>query len=204
MSPTSSVTPRWEWRTYADRFDEVDAVMASTPHSTAMARDIYLLADRTDANVKVRGGVAIDVKRLQRVDDELELWAPVLKAAFPLAPDTVARIWEYLGGDGSAVASTPCSLDTLLDLVRRHPALHVVTVDKVRRGAVIDGCQVEIADLSIDGHPLRTVGVEHEDPAQVRRTVRVLGVAARRPSNYVRTLKEWLHTPDRASGGRRP
>jgi hypothetical protein len=178
--------------------------MASTPHSTAMARDIYLLADRTDANVKVRGGVAIDVKRLQRVDDELELWAPVLKAAFPLAPDTVARIWEYLGGDGSAVASTPCSLDTLLDLVRRHPALHVVTVDKVRRGAVIDGCQVEIADLSIDGHPLRTVGVEHEDPAQVRRTVRVLGVAARRPSNYVRTLKEWLHTPDRASGGRRP
>ena len=82
--------------------------------------------------------------------------------------------------------------------------LHVVTVDKVRRGAVIDGCQVEIADLSIDGRPLRTVGVEHEDPAQARRTVRVLGIAARRPSNYVRTLKEWLHTPDRASGGRRP
>jgi exopolyphosphatase/guanosine-5'-triphosphate,3'-diphosphate pyrophosphatase len=204
MGTTPSVTPRWEWRTFGDRFDEVDAVIASTRHSTAMTRDVYLLGDRSDVNVKVRGGVAIDVKRLQRVDDDLELWAPVLNAAFPLAPDTVARIWEDLDGDGPGVASAPCSLDDLLALVRRHPALRVATVDKVRRGAVIDGCRVEIADLSIDGSPWRTVGVEHEDAAQVRRTVRVLGLAARRPSNYVRALNERLRTSDRASGGRWP
>jgi exopolyphosphatase/guanosine-5'-triphosphate,3'-diphosphate pyrophosphatase len=202
MRTTSSVTPRWEWRTFGDRFDEVEAVIAVTPHSTAMTRDIYLVSDRTDASVKVRGGLAIDVKRLQRVDGELELWAPALKATFPLAPDTVARVWEHFGRDAPAINSASCSLDTLFALAGRDPALHVVTVDKVRRGAVIDGCQVELAELSIDGHPLRTVGVEHEYPAQVRRTVRVIGVADREPSNYVRALKAWLRARDATPGAR--
>jgi exopolyphosphatase/guanosine-5'-triphosphate,3'-diphosphate pyrophosphatase len=202
MSTTTSVTPRWEWRTFGDRFDEVDAVIALTPHSTATTRDLYLLGPRSDVNVKIRGGAGIDVKHLERVDGELELWVPVLKATFPLAPDTAARIWEHLDGDGSAIPSALCSLDALLDRVRRHPALRVVTVDKVRRGAVIDGCRVEIADLSIDGSPWRTVGVEQEDAVQVRRTVRVLGLADHRPSNYVRALKERLRISDCASGGR--
>ncbi len=202
MPTTPSVTPRWEWRTFGDRFDDVEAVIALTPHSTAMTRDIYLISDRSDANVKVRGGLAIDIKRLQRVDDELELWVPVLVATFPLAPDTVARIWEHLGGPAPTYAHAPDTLEALLVLVQRDPAVHVVTVDKVRRGAVIDDCHVEIADLSIDGRPLRTVGVENEQPAQVRRTVRVLGIADREPASYVRALKTLLRVPGPAPGAR--
>ena len=51
--------------------------------------EIYVLSLHGPQNAKLRDGF-IDIKRLQRVDDDgLELWEPVFKAKFPLSREKI-------------------------------------------------------------------------------------------------------------------
>ena len=70
--------PRWEWRTFGDRFGEADSRFASlAPDRVQESDEVYLLSRASDASVKVRDGL-MDVKRLERTnDDGLEQWKPV-------------------------------------------------------------------------------------------------------------------------------
>src|SRR5262245_13834532 len=78
---------RWEWRTEAD----VDAPAGEVEESD----EIYFLSD-SGASVKVRGG-RLDVKVLDRVEDGLQLWRPVVKAELPLDEDAAAVAAGALG-----------------------------------------------------------------------------------------------------------
>ena len=78
---------RWEWRTEAD----LDAPAGEVAESD----EVYFLSDSSDASVKLRDG-RLDVKVLERVEDGLQLWRPVVKAEFPLDADD--------GGSGRARA----------------------------------------------------------------------------------------------------
>ena len=71
---------------FAGRFGAVERRLVSFGAGPARVSDeLYVLGLRSEASVKVRDGV-MDVKRLEGVDDHgLELWRPVMKAAFPLA-----------------------------------------------------------------------------------------------------------------------
>ncbi len=80
------VVPRWEWRTFGESFGEADTHLAAlAPDRVQESDEVYLLSRASDASVKVRDGL-MDVKRLERVnDDGLEQWKPVMKASYPLA-----------------------------------------------------------------------------------------------------------------------
>ena len=68
---------------------------ALTPGLVQESDELYLLSVHGDASIKIRDGL-MDVKHREQVDtDGLELWLPVLKAAFPLAAADVA-----VGADG--------------------------------------------------------------------------------------------------------
>ena len=89
-SPETAIVPRWEWRTFGERFDVAeDELGALAPDRIEQSDELYLLSlDGTDT-VKVRGGL-LDIKHLEEVSDEgLERWMPVMKAAFPLAAGDV-------------------------------------------------------------------------------------------------------------------
>src|SRR3954451_14032742 len=91
--PLPGIVPRWEWRTFGTAFGAAEQTLASrAPDRVEDSDDLYLLSRRSDASVKVRGGL-MDVKHLLQVDATgLEQWAPVLKATFPLAAADVASV----------------------------------------------------------------------------------------------------------------
>ena len=90
--------PRWEWRTFGDRVARVDDLLTGrTPQRERSSEELYFLSVHSDASVKMRDDL-MDVKHLLRVNDEgLELWKPVLKAAFPLSRDDACDVLTTLG-----------------------------------------------------------------------------------------------------------
>ena len=71
-----------------------------TPERIDDSDETYLVSTRSDASVKIRGGL-MDVKHLEAVnDDGLEQWRPVMKGEFPLAAGEVAAVVAELGLEG--------------------------------------------------------------------------------------------------------
>jgi exopolyphosphatase/guanosine-5'-triphosphate,3'-diphosphate pyrophosphatase len=181
------IVPRWEWRTFGSRFGTAETQLAARASTGAASDEIYLLA-REDANVKVRGG-QLDIKMLRQVDRQgLEQWLPVLRATFPLAPEQAARALETLALAVPRLAG-PCTLDEFLSRVgARGSAVRVVRVRKRRTQCTIGRCLAELADVSADGRATRTLAVESEDPDEVSRLVRELGLGGYVNTNYPRGL----------------
>ena len=100
------IVPRWEWRTFGERFGAAEDRLAElTPTSVDDSDELYIVSSRGEASIKVRGGV-LDVKRLEQVSDEgLEQWRPVAKAEFPIAATDVAELLLALDVAVSAARS---------------------------------------------------------------------------------------------------
>ena len=105
-SPATSpgIVPRWEWRTFGERFGEAEAAFdARTPERVQESDELYLLSVAGGDTVKVRDEL-MDVKHLERVDDNgLEQWLPVLKAEFPL-PGADRRVGARVAPASGTVA----------------------------------------------------------------------------------------------------
>src|SRR4029078_10161073 len=68
-TPPQGIVPRWEWRTFGDRFEVAGRVLADqTPQSPVESDEIYVLSVHSDASMKARGALA-DVKARVRVTD---------------------------------------------------------------------------------------------------------------------------------------
>ena len=192
MASMPPVVPRWEWRTFGDRFPAAEARLLAAAFDLKVSREIYIVCASSDANVKIRND-QIDVKRLQRVERDLELWSPVLKATFPIGADVVALVFEHWAMAPPALERPAYTLkEFLAEIVGPVRLLHAVDVAKERRGATIDGCAVEIAKLTVHVQTVETVAVEKDDPDRVLRTVRSLGLSGYRNENYVKALKRML------------
>src|SRR3954447_14116597 len=113
-----TIVARWEWRIFGETFGAAEEHLAAlTPERVEETDELYLVSLRSDASVKVRGGL-MDVKHLVRVDDDgLEQWVPVMKAAFPLSAAHVGSVLETLGVSGPAPDRAAYALETLLELV---------------------------------------------------------------------------------------
>src|SRR5215470_2513360 len=122
-----TIVARWEWRSFGASFGQAEARLASLqPERVQESDDLYLLSPASDASVKVRGGL-MDVKQLERVDDDgLEQWMPVLKAPFPLAAADVGFVLDVLGTAVAQLGRDAYSLEELLaELAQARPALLV-------------------------------------------------------------------------------
>lgn len=88
----STITPRWEWRSFGRSFGGAEAQLAAlTPGGEQESDEFYLLSAAGE-NVKVRADL-MDIKVLQQVNaDGLEQWTPVMKAGFPLAANDAATV----------------------------------------------------------------------------------------------------------------
>jgi exopolyphosphatase / guanosine-5'-triphosphate,3'-diphosphate pyrophosphatase len=195
MSHTSAmVIPRWEWRTFAPSLAalrrRVDGVAFDAPRES---QETYLLCLRSSHNAKVRDGI-MDLKWRKQVDPEgLELWDPVLKAAFPLDATLLPRLFEAWGLPIPALKRASYTLDQFLDeIMRPNPALRAVRTVKRREGFILDGTQCEFARIVADGVPLESFCVEHEDPSLVFHVIRSLALDSHQNINYPLGLKRAL------------
>lgn len=186
----SGIVPRWEWRGFGEEFDVADEVLDPlSPERTGSSDERYLLSSHSDASVKVRDD-KMDVKRQIEVDEYgLELWAPTLKADFPLTQDEVRETSAALGV-GIADQREASTLDDLVGRVLDgRDGLVVVDVHKRRTHYDVDGCMVEATEISVDGTMTRTVTVESPDRSVVVDTLARLGLAGRRNVSLARGLK---------------
>jgi exopolyphosphatase / guanosine-5'-triphosphate,3'-diphosphate pyrophosphatase len=158
---------RWEWRTFGDDFGGAeDRLSALTPDRVGETDEVYLVSPTSDVSVKVRDGTLDMKERIAVADDGLEQWRPVVKQPFPVAVPEAQRVFDAL-----------------------EVAVRIVPVHKRRTHYLLDGCMVELTDLSSGEAGTRTIAIEAEDPELVRTTVRELGLEGRRVMCMARGLK---------------
>ncbi|MGE3277924.1 MAG: hypothetical protein AB7O67_22645 [Vicinamibacterales bacterium] len=189
MGPVASSGARWEWRTFGERFPEMDVPLLSGPHDVRSSVETYIVSADPAVNVKIRAD-QLEVKTLQRVDGELEQWFPVLKAPFPLQAADIARLFPYWHlSPPPLTRPTYTPSEFLAEVVAPVMALRTVPVTKERHGGHLHGCIAELARLSVDGRSVETVAVESEDCDKVRHAVRALGLSAHPNVSYVSALR---------------
>ena len=169
---------RWEWRTFAIEFDNVDALGPATGDAED-SDELYFLSP-TAENVKVRSGV-LDIKVRREVDNVgLERWEPLVKEPFPLQRASVAMAFENLRQPVPGLSREAYTLDQFLsEAIAPAAAIRVVPVHKRRTRYTILGCAAEHSEFTVDGRATRTLAVEGEDPVAVWAAVKALGLSGR-------------------------
>jgi exopolyphosphatase/guanosine-5'-triphosphate,3'-diphosphate pyrophosphatase len=185
------IVPRWEWRTFGEDLGDAGRRLAAlAPERVQESDELYLLSSESDASVKVRDGL-MDVKRLDRVDDDgLEQWRPVMKASFPLSAAEVLAVIEALGAQDRSLQRAEYTLDELVaEVVQARADLLAIGVRKRREHFTVGGAMTELSELRTDHGSARTIAVESEDPALIIAAVRELGLSGRRNVSVPRKLK---------------
>jgi exopolyphosphatase / guanosine-5'-triphosphate,3'-diphosphate pyrophosphatase len=198
--PTESVVPRWEWRVFERTF----AAIAPDEHpGTPPTEQTYMLSLLSPHSVKVRDGL-LEIKRLERVGERgLQLWRPVLRAAFPIGPEDLSTACAAWGIPAVSMRRPRYTLSDLLDsVVVPHPQLRIVTLTKRRLPISIGPCEGERAQITIGRHRWNTVSVEGPDRPVVLETLRELGLDPGANEDYPRALKRILGLPDHSSDPR--
>ncbi|HEY8236877.1 MAG TPA: hypothetical protein VIF85_09570, partial [Gaiellaceae bacterium] len=189
-----TIVPRWEWRTFGERFPRAEERFAAlSPESVRESDELYLLSTAADDPVKVRDEL-LDVKHLEQVnDDGLEQWRPVLKAPFPLPAAAVDSTLTALHASAPRRGRSAYMLEELIEeVVRPSEQLVAVPVHKRRAHYTVSGCMAELTDVLTDNGSTRTIAVESEDAARVLAAVRELGLDTRSNVSYPRGLKALL------------
>ena len=190
------IVARWEWRTFGNAFGIAEEKITTYPAKVRESSEVYILSARSMDNTKIRD-MLMDIKYLVQVNqNKLEQWYPLMKAGFPIQPDQVRETVKAWKVEVPPSAITLYTYDDFLNvLVRKHPDLKMVHVDKERHGYTINNCIVEIANLKFDNHPIRTIAVEHEDPRLVWETVCMQGLDRFENINYLKALKRFAAIP---------
>ncbi|MGC4082230.1 MAG: hypothetical protein QM736_09030 [Vicinamibacterales bacterium] len=85
----------------------------------------------------------------------------------------------------------PSEADLLRLIATDARDIRPVHVTKHRRSGVVDGCQVEVANVTFDDMALDTIAIEMSDPDRLWTTVQALGLAGLENVNYVNALKRY-------------
>lgn len=188
----ANIIPRWEWRTFGQEFGEGEKKIQAHPlGNLKKSGEKYILSRKSDENCKIRDDL-MDIKSLRQVnEDKLEQWYPTLKEGFPIAKETVARLFdEFFKAEAPDLEKASFSYEEFLILAEKHPDLVIVDVSKERFIYTINMAIVEIANVAFNGVPTRTVCVEHADPEVVMKTVRELGLEGFVNINYIQAMKK--------------
>ena len=185
-------SPRWEWRSFDYRPQLWQEALrgAAAAGSGALTAETYLLTRQSTSNVKLRDD-RVEVKRLLQTDGAgLEQWRPVLKAAFPLAPNVLAELCDHWQRPRPDVCPLlPTSEHLLSFLARQAPDVRVIPLRKWRRAYRLHECTAERATVLVDGGLLETLSLEQADPALLLAALQTLHLDKERNTNYVLALK---------------
>jgi exopolyphosphatase/guanosine-5'-triphosphate,3'-diphosphate pyrophosphatase len=185
----AEIKPRWEWRSFGERFGPAEAHIAKlAPTGVQESDELYLLSG-AGANVKVRDAL-MDIKVLRELNaDGLEQWTPVMKGSFPLPAATVAQVLQALGLPlPSPVPDTLTQDDFMARFAAPGGSVRAVPVHKRRVRYLIGGCTAELSEVTAEGRGTRTLAVESEDAAAVMAAVRSLGLGGWVNTSYPRGL----------------
>jgi len=164
----ATIIPRWEWRTFGNRFRIAEEHFAQLqPTGVQESDELYLLAGSAD-NVKIRDAL-MDIKVLRATNSQdLECWEPVMKQGFPMAATDVVKVFAALHLAAPAMERESYTLEQFVDeLVAPSRVLRAVKIHKRRVRYKVGGCTSEVTDVTAEGKSTRTIAIESEDAAAV-------------------------------------
>lgn len=187
---------RYEFRAFARDFGLVEDRLRDRvePSRIAESHELYIVTTRSDVrNIKVREG-RLDIKQCLGTHQRLERWTPVLKQELPLVSESDAGLLaDALGLDCGHEALRDRSLsDLLTQQVFPRPDLGAARVFKQRFGFLLQECQCEIVNLSVNGAWLRSCCVEAEDAEAVLALIAELGLDAYDNTHYALAVRRVL------------
>jgi hypothetical protein len=179
-----NVTPRWEWRIFGADLAALEARLGSPTSLPRRSDEIYLLNALTPHSAKIRDE-ALEVKRLLRVDDGLELWEPAFSARFPLTAERLAMAAAALALPPNGL-HRPCYDEDrfLAEIIAPCPALRPVAVRKSRLRFCFRGCAAEFVRLQIGPAPMESVALESEDERRLAEALQALDADPRLNVNF--------------------
>lgn len=182
--------PRWEFRVWDEHIGNSQKLLQKCDvYRVLETNETYLLGLPADVNIKIRFDL-LDIKQLLKIEANLELWTVALKADFPLAFQSLPKVfktWQLPFPKDIASISSPT---VLMDyLARSHPEIQQVKVGKKRHGVFLLETRCEWVEAFINGQEHLTISVEHCDAELVQEVVAYLGLANQQNMNYIEFLK---------------
>ncbi|EMH6402897.1 hypothetical protein AB5B87_000250 [Providencia rettgeri] len=154
-----------------------------------MPIETYFLSEKTnDANVKVRDGL-LDIKvKVGETKEGYEIFQPRGKFQFPVKKEELNIILSHLEVD-IPLDKDSYEIEEFKAIVRQHPCLNAVTVEKIRYGFMVDGIICEFARVWFNGALMETACCESEDYEKMQAVVNALGINKLPNTNYLKAAK---------------
>ena len=191
----AKIVPRAEFRVFGK--DIIEGVVehmwcckATLFKARVMPAETYILSKKTnEANVKVRDGL-LDIKtKVGETPEGFEIFQPRGKFQFPVKREELAEILRNLQVE-IALDKDSYTFDEFCDMVREHPELALVTVEKKRYGFSVNGVICEYAKVWFNGAMVETACCESENYEAMKGAVEALGVAELPNTNYLKAAKK--------------
>ena len=191
----AKIIPRAEFRVFGK--DIINGVVehmwnckATLFKARVMPAETYILSKKTnEANVKVRDGL-LDIKtKTGETPEGFEIFQPRGKFQFPVKREELAEILRNLQVE-IALDKDGYTFDEFCDMVRAHPELTLVTVEKMRYGFSVNGVLCEYAKVWFNGAMVETACCESENYEAMKGAVEALGIAELPNTNYLKAAKK--------------
>ena len=191
----AKIVPRAEFRVFGK--DIIEGVVehmwcckATLFKARVMPAETYILSKKTnEANVKVRDGL-LDIKtKVGETPEGFEIFQPRGKFQFPVKREELAEILRNLQVE-IALDKDSYTFDEFCDMVREHPELALVTVEKKRYGFSVNGVICEYAKVWFNGAMVETACCESENYEAMKGAVEALGIAELPNTNYLKAAKK--------------
>ncbi|GHV35722.1 hypothetical protein FACS1894178_5920 [Bacteroidia bacterium] len=162
--------------------------------------ETYIVSAKNDINnTKIRDG-KMDIKTFVQNIDGFEQWNPLMKGEFPIAKEVLENeVFPAFMVDGlPKLDKATYSLEEFLSIVKNHPDLKAVTVEKLRYGYMVNNTICETGDVYINGAKLQTINSESTEIDDLKKTVADCGLEAFENINYLQAIKRVIGMTDKA------
>ena len=197
--------PRFEFRTFGRDFDDAAFLMSrlSVPVPEKVwertSEEYYIISKTNDINnTKIRDG-KMDIKTFVQEVDGLEQWNPLMKAEFPISAEILKNeVYPAFMVDVPDFEKDTYSYDEFMEMIKNHPDLQAVKVEKQRFGYMVNDTICEVANVWINGAMVITVNSESTEVENIKKTITALGLEGVENINYLQAIKRvlgWIDKP---------
>jgi hypothetical protein len=197
--------PRFEFRTFGRDFDDAAFLMSrlSVPVPEKVwertSEEYYIVSKTNDINnTKIRDG-KMDIKTFVQEVDGLEQWNPLMKAEFPISAEILKNeVYPAFMVDVPDFEKDTYSYDEFMEMIKNHPDLQAVKVEKQRFGYMVNDTICEVANVWINGAMVITVNSESTEVEDIKKTIAALGLEGVENINYLQAIKRvlgWIGKP---------
>ncbi len=196
--------PRFEFRSFGQDFDEAHYRMArlSAPVPEKVwerqSNEIYIMSRTNDINnTKIRDG-KIDIKTYVQTVDGFEQWNPLMKGEFPIKAEVLkTEVFPAFRVEMPALEKDEYTCDEFIEMVKNHPDLQAVKVNKERFGYMVNNTICEVANVLINGALVVSINSESTEVEDMKKTIADVGLEGVENINYLQAIKRVIGMIDK-------